>query len=195
MCPALPLTWHSCCASPPRCGLTCSLAALWTRLFCAAPSCSVSCIPHVCNLLQVLAQGAPSNADMLQLWQNLALPGSHAHSGPPTRRGSRLGRLLSGGSRAGGGSSSRHGARLARWLSGSRAGRSLSWLLRLPSAGEGGAELAGPPGQGGRLMMELAGDRLDLTGLTLVLSAANQAAGGELSPPEVVAAAQAVMQR
>ena len=156
--------------------------------------------------MQVVAQGAPSNAELLEVWQRVALPAAAGASGGPSRRGSRLSRLFS---RRGSGRRATPApgpsGRLAHWLSSSGAGRSLSWLLRLPaapgSAAEGEQEQQERQAaeeeeeEEGRLVMEVAGDEVDLGGLTLVLSAANQAAGGQLSPPEVRAAAQAVIQR
>lgn len=146
----------------------------------------------------MLAQGAPSNADLLRVWQRIALPAS-----PASRRGSRLHRLFTSRSRGGGdggGLLSRQPSssmRLATWLGGSRAGRSLSWLLRLQPAAEGhaAADEEEEEEEGSRRVMEIGGDAVDLDGLTLVLSAANAAAGGQLEPAEVAAAARAIMHR
>lgn len=157
--------------------------------------------------LQVVAQGAPSNADLLELWQRVAPPAPQP-SRNLSRKASRLTRLLSrAGSGASAGPAGGASSRLARWLSGSSAGRSLSWLLRLPAVPAG--HQAGPAGPAsaeaaaaaeeeeasGRLVMEVAGDTVDVDGLTLVLSAANAAARGELEPREVRAAAQAILRR
>lgn len=157
----------------------------------------------------MLAHGAPSNAELLQLWQHVA-PSPPAPSRRTSRKSSRLSRLFSfrGGQQLGPPSSGGGaGARLARWLSGSASGRGLSWLLRLPTPAELSAAAGelGAPGQAaaaaeeqegeGRMVMEVGGEAVDLEGLTLVLSAANAAAGGELDPPEVRAAAQAIMRR
>ena len=159
------------------------------------------CSPPLPLPPQVVAQGAPSNAQLLELWQRVAPPTAQA-SRNASRKGSRLARLLSRtGSRASAGSAGGASARLARWLSDSSAGRSLSWLLRLPAVPEVGpaspAEAAAAEEEeaSGRLVMEVAGDTVDLDGLTLVLSAANAAAGGELEPREVRAAAQAILRR
>lgn len=151
-----------------------------------------------------MAQGAPSNTELLRLWQRIAV-----HTPPLNNRGTRLSRLFSSSRRGDGSSRSSRGgtpSRLAHWLSGSRAGRSLSWLLRLPTVPEGGGAAGLSPGrqagpeevdgdEGGREVMEIAGDTVDLDGLTLVLSAANAAAGGELAPAEVRASAQAILHR
>lgn len=169
-------------------------------------------IPH---WPQVMAQGAPSNAELLELWQRVAPP-APVRSAGPSRKSSRLSRLLSratsrssaGASTSGGGGAS---ARFASWLSTSSAGRSVSRLLGLPAgtaqqaAGEGtAAPSAGQHGNtgqdgesddGGIPVMEVAGDMVDLDGLTLVLSAVNAASGGELAPLEVRAAARAIMRR
>lgn len=156
---------------------------------------------------QVLAQGAPSNADLLRVWQRINLPAL-----PARRRGS-LRRLFTSRSRGGGdggGLLSRQpsrSARLGAWLSGSRAGRSLSWLLRKEGAPEAAsptaaaerqaaaADEAAEEEEGSRRVMEIGGDTVDLDGLTLVLSAANAAAGGQLEPAEVAAAARAILHR
>ncbi len=161
---------------------------------------------------QVMAQGAPSNAELLELWQRVAPPAAPPSTGP-SRKSSRLSRLLSRATsrRSGGGSAANGGGasgRFARWLGTSSAGRSVSRLLGLPAgtaqqaAGQGvsaGAAEGGTAGQeeeeDGIPVMEVAGDTVDLDGLTLVLSAANAAAGGELAPPEVRAAARAIMRR
>ena len=167
-------------------------------------------IPH---RPQVMAQGAPSNAELLELWQRVAPP-SPAHSAGPSRKSSRLSRLLSratsrsSASTSGGGGA---GARFARWLSASSAGGGVARLLGLPAGTvqqarhEGAAASAagqhgttgqdGESGDEGIPVMEVAGDTVDLDGLTLVLSAANAASGGELAPLEVRAAARAIMLR
>lgn len=158
---------------------------------------------------QVVAQGAPSNAELLELWQRVA-PLDAAPSTGSSRKWSRLSRLLSRGSSRGGSSGGTGtGARLARWLSTSSAGRSVSRLLGLPvstaqqapgqgaggAGGQGGTAGRDREGADGTAVMEVAGDTVDLDGLTLVLSAANAASGGELAPVEVRAAARAIMRR
>ncbi|PRW20834.1 hypothetical protein C2E21_8605 [Chlorella sorokiniana] len=159
---------------------------------------------------QVVAQGAPTNAELLELWQHVAPPVPVPSAGP-SRKASRLSRLLTRATpRSSGASGGASSGRFARWLSTSSAGRSVSRLLGLPAsspqqaAGQGGAAAgsqggtAGPGGEAevdGIPVMEVAGDTVDLDGLTLVLSAANAAAGGELAPLEVQAAARAIMRR
>lgn len=154
---------------------------------------------------QVMAQGAPSNAELLELWQRVAPPAAPPSTGP-SRKSSRLSRLLSRATNRSSDSSAADGGgasgRFARWLGTSSAGRSVSRLLGLPAgtaqqaAGQGAVAPAGQEGEEvGIPVMEVAGDTVDLDGLTLVLSAANAAAGGELAPPEVRAAARAIMRR
>lgn len=152
---------------------------------------------------QALLHGAPTNAQLLAVWDAAAArlsrvaearsrPGSRSTS---LRPGGRLWRQLSGLGRAGArllslsrsGGASAEAAGAATVEPGPAAGASASVG---PEAAEPGEELLEP-----RLVMALGGELVDEGGLAWVLAAANEAAGSELSSPEVAAAAAAVMRR